>query len=268
MLRILFSPKKAKRHPLETLLIGFFYSSLSVLFALWVFPDYPSIAMVFLTVFSTSYLIQSAIKGEEKKETRNIEEKRILKEHSKVISVFLFLFLGITFSFTMWAFILSPEKVSTLFQSQETVVNGLKALITTGNFANTSTYFSILTNNLKVLLISLIFAFFYGAGAIYVLVWNASVMGFVIGTIAKDTLGAIALPITFTKYFLHGIPEMIAYLVIALAGGIIYVATIKGDFANPKRRKKIMGDFMILVIISLLILLLAAFIEVYISPFI
>lgn len=268
MFKILLNPKKAKKHPLETIFIGFVYSSISILFATWIFPEYSSVAMIFLTVFSCLYLVQGAIKKEESNEKDYKQEKWLLKQHSKILGVFLFLFLGFTISFTFWTFILPSAKVSLIFNFQESIVNGIKHSITTGNATTFNTFYLILINNFKVLLISLIFALFYGAGAIYVLVWNASIMGFVIGNLAKNSLGLISLPVAFVKYLLHGIPEMIAYLTIALAGGLIYTATIKGDFTKQGRKKTLIKDALILIGISIIILILAGLIEVFISPFI
>ncbi len=272
MLKILFSPEKAERHPIEVFFLGLIYSSISILFAVWVFPDYASIAMIFLTVFSCLYLIQSAIRVEEKKDLKNKSEKWLLKEHSHIIIFLLFLFLGFVISFTLWAFFLPVDKEVALFETQKTIVEGIKTAVSgfesTGNFISSSNLMMILGNNMKVLLVSLAFAFFYGAGAIYVLVWNASVMGFVIGNLAKNTLGLSSLPITFTKYFVHGIPEMLAYLIVAVAGGILYFAFIRGDLSEKNKRKKILSDVLLLILLSILILVIAAAIEVYISPYV
>jgi len=268
MFKLLFNPQKAERHPFEIFFLGLIYSSISILFSIWVFPEYSSIAMIFLTVFSCLYLIQSAIKIEEEKEENFKKESWILKQHSKIIILLLALFLGFVISFTIWSFVLPADKISSIFAFQESTVEGIRATIGTGSFANPSAFLPILTNNLKVLIISLIFAFFYGAGAIYVLVWNASIMGLVIGNLAKNTLGLVSLPIAFTKYFLHGIPEMIAYFTIALAGGILYVALWKEDFKEKSKRKRILFDALILIGISVALLIVAGLIEVYISPYI
>ncbi len=267
MFKLIFNPQKAKRHPFETMFLGFFYSSLSILFSLWIFPEYSSIAMIFLTVFSCLYLIQSAIKIEEEKEKESKEEKWLLKEHSKLLYLLLSIFIGFTISFTLWSFVLPSEKVSEIFNFQKIIVEGIQTAISTGSFSNSGAFISIMTNNIKVLVISLIFAFFYGAGAIYVLVWNASVMGFVIGNLAKNTFGIAALPIAFTKYFIHGIPEMIAYLTVAVAGGIIYVAFWKGDFSKKGKKKKIFLDVLILIGAALILLMIAGLIEVFVSPY-
>jgi len=268
MFNILFNPKKAERHPLEMMLVGIFYSSLSILMSIWIFPEYSSLVMVFLTVLSCLYVVQGAIRVEEDKEDDFKSESWLLKEHYKALSFFLFLFLGFVFSFAFWTFILPSEKIAVLFSLQDSVVEGIKSAVATGKVSSEGTFLIIFFNNFKVMFISLIFAFFYGAGAIFILAWNASVMGFVIGNLAKNTLGIMALPVAFTKYFLHGIPEMLAYLTTALAGGIIYIAIWRGDFLKQGKIKRIIIDTVDLIAISIFLLLIAALIEIYISPFI
>ena len=268
MFNLLFNPKKARRHPLEMLFIGMFYSTLSILLSIWIFPEYSSIVMVFFTVISCLYVVQGAIKLEEGKEFEYKSEVWLLREHARTIEFLLMLFFGFVFSYVFWTIVLPGEKVLMIFSLQASVVEGIRNMVATGNSISDTTFFIILWNNLKVMIISLIFAFFYGAGAIFVLVWNASVMGYVIGEITRNQLGIAALPFAFLKYFLHGIPEMLAYLVIALAGGIIYVSLWKGDLFDKTRVKKILLDTFVLLVVSVVLLVVAAFIEVFISPLI
>lgn len=268
MYKILLSPKRAERRPLEMMLIGIFYSSLSILISAWIFPEYSSIVMVFLTVLPCIYVIQGAIQIEEKRDNKYVDEKKLLKKHSRLIVFLLFLFLGFVISFAFWSAILPNEKVEMLFKIQDSVVSDIRSNIVTGDSIGIGTMNKIMFNNLKVLFLSLILAFFYGAGAIFILVWNASVMGFVIGNLTKNSLGLIGIPVAFTKYFVHGIPEMLSYLIAAFAGGLIYTSLWKGDFFNKDKNKKIIFDCLILIMISIIILIIAAFIEVYISPII
>ena len=268
MLNLLFNPKKAKKHPLEMMIIGFFYASISIFLGSWIFPEYASLAIVFFTVFSCIYIIQGTIKNEEAQEKNYNTEKWLLKKHSKTIKLFLYIFLGFMFAYTFWTITLPTEHVSSIFEFQEKSIEGVREVIATGNIIKPGTFNIILLNNIKVLIISLIFAIFYGAGAIYILVWNASVMGYLIGNLAKNTFGIMALPTIITKYFIHGIPEIIAYIIGALAGGILYVSLWKGDFLNPQKNKRTIIDILILISISIIMLIIAALIEVYISPFI
>ena len=91
-------------------------------------------------------------------------------------------------------------------------------------------------------------------------------MGYVIGTNLRYAAGFGAVPLTLIRYSLHGIPEMIAYMIAALAGGIIYFAFIKGDLTRKGMSKRIFTDVLVLIFLSLIFLIFSALIEVYISP--
>jgi stage II sporulation protein M len=264
--QILLSPKKAERHPIEILLVGFFYASLSLVLSYWIFPEYSSLVMVFLTVISCLYLIESLIIMEENKEDDYSSEYNTLRRHMKTIYFLIMLFLGFLLAFTFWTLIL-PEHLSVqIFSSQSQSIEQIKSL-TGSSISQTNDFQTILLNNLRVLLLSLVLALFYGAGAIFVLAWNASIMGFAIGELTKNTLGLIALPHSFLRYFLHGIPEMAAYFLAALAGGIVFISLVRGDLKKGKA-KRILYDFIILVALSMIILIIAAFIESFVSPLI
>lgn len=275
MFKILFSPKRAQRHPLEMMVIAIFYSSISIILSLWIFPGQSSLVMVFFTVLSCIYVVQGAFKIEETKEKRAKNEGWLLRQHFKLLLFLLFLFIGFVISFSVWTFVLPSEKAAVIFSVQDSAVLSVRSAITgisansaSGSIVSSNGLIPIILNNVKVLIVSLIFAFFFGAGAIFILVWNASIMGYVIGNLAKDTLGLIGIPIAFAKYFVHGIPEMLAYLTAALAGGMIYVSIWKGDFLNSERNKKLIIDVIALVLIAIFLLIIAALIEVYVSPLI
>ena len=91
MLNILFNPKKAERHYFEMFLIGFFYASLSIILSLWVFSQYASLAMVFLSILSSLYVVQGALRSQERKEKDYNSEKWLLKQHFKTVLFLLFL---------------------------------------------------------------------------------------------------------------------------------------------------------------------------------
>lgn len=269
MLKILFNPKRAERHPFEFFIISIFYSSISILVASLIFPEYSSLIMVFFASISCLYIIQGAIKIEEAKENDLICEKKLLKKHSKLIKLILALFIGFVVAFAFWSFILPAEKVSILFELQESTIKNIQSIEITGNaISNSNALKVILSNNLKVLVISFILSLFYAAGSIFVIVWNASVMGFAIGTIAKTSENLLSLPVLFTKYFLHGIPEMLSYITIILAGNILFIALIKKDIFCQGKKKRIVIDSMTLIGISLALILVSALIEVFISSLI
>ncbi len=267
MLDLLFNPQKAERHPFEIFIIGAFYSSLSIILGLWIFKESTSMAIIFLTTLSCLYVVQGAIKMEEKKEKNYETESWTLQQHKPIAILILMLFIGFTFSSALWALFLPQETSQAVFHLQSSAIEQIK-LITGKAVDTTASFQGIFNNNIKIILVSLIFALFYGAGAVYIIAWNASVMGFVIGSISRETFGLVALPIAFAKYFLHGIPEMLAYILASVAGGILYFAFIKGDLTNRDKLKRIIVDVASLIVISILLLLFSAILEVYVSPLI
>ena len=71
--------------------------------------------------------------------------------------------------------------------------------------------------------------------------------------------------LSFIRYFIHGIPEVLAYFVAALSGGIISVALMKHDFGT-KNFEKIVLDASNLLLLAIGLLFIAAIIEVYVTP--
>jgi len=270
---------RAEKKPLELFYIGFAYATIGVFLSLWIFKEYASMIMVFLTVLACIPLVFSALKVEEKKDLEIDDTLSLMKEHAKALAVITFLFLGITLAFSFWYTMLPQGLVEVLFRTQTQTIAGINNYAA-GNVVQASSLFRlILLNNIKVMTFCVFFAFIYGFGAMFILAWNASVIGAAIGnfirtrveaTAATVGLGKVAnyfqfLTLSLSRYLIHGIPEIIAYVISGLAGGIISVAIIRHDFGT-KQFERILFDSSELIIVALLFLVLAAFIEVYITP--
>ena len=110
---------------------------------------------------------------------------------------------------------------------------------------------------------TLVFSLIFGAGAIFILAWNASVIAAAIGIFSKSSLSN--LPLGIIRYMIHGIPEIGSYFTGALAGGIISIAIIKHDLKSEKFWI-ILQDSLNLIILAVVLLIIAALIEVFITP--
>ena len=178
-------------------------------------------------------------------------------------------------SFAIWYTLLPNTAGIEIFKIQlQTIININRI---TGNFTNSMTGFSmIFSNNLRILFLCVIFSFFYGAGAIYILAWNASVMGAAIGNSIRSAIAKSVTSLTwlsyfstvstkFAAYFLHGIPEVGAFFFGGLAGGIISIAISNHDMGSGRFRK-LVKDAAALCAIAVAMLVIAALIEVTISP--
>lgn len=279
VLESLINPFRAERKPWEMFFMGFLYSSVGIFLSLVIFRDQSSLVMVFLTVMACVPIIYNTIKIEEKKDLIINKEKDLLKEHNKAIVFLMFLFIGITFSYVVWYVSLPSETVDVLFDKQTQTIQTINNLVS-GNVSQQFSFFTkIFFNNMKVLTFAVLFAFIYGAGAIFILTWNASVIGAAIGNFMRSNFSNYAasvglskvssyfqvVSIGLLKYAVHGIPEIIAYFYGGLAGGIISVAIIKHHYTH-KKFSNILFDASELLIISVGFLIVAAFLEAYITP--
>jgi len=283
MLEMLINPKKVQGHPWEMFFIGLFYASLSILLVHWIFGQdivlvkYSGIFVVTFTVMFSLPFVYYTIKLEEEKISPEKKEITLLKEHKKAIYVFLWLFVGFVVAFSFWGILLSSDD---LFKAQiETycLINrptNIEGCVTqyTENSANSisssfgsppSSVFVIFFNNIYVLISTLLFSLIFGAGVIFILAWNATVIAAAVGIFTNSQLSSI--PFGLLRYLLHGIPEIASYFVVALAGGIVSAAVIKHEFNTPKFWE-VIRDSLSLIVISVLVLFIAALLEVYITP--
>ena len=113
------------------------------------------------------------------------------------------------------------------------------------------------------MIFTLIFSLIFGAGAIFVLAWNASVIAAAIGIFTGYDWKEI--PIGIARYMIHGFPEIAAYFVTALAGGIFGVGVIRNGIKS-KVFLRILENTVMLLFIALIFLIIAAVIEVYFTP--
>ncbi len=289
MLEDLINPRRAQRRPWEMIAIGALYAALSVLVADFLFLRNPvfekhiSILIVCFTVLFSIPFFYYIIKQEEEKDTKIKSEKKLIKEHGKAINALIFLFLGYIIAFSVLFMVMPGDTTEANFKAQvETycIVNArynfeqcveehLTGSATESNVKvpaikeGMSRVSMILSNNFYVLLFALLFSFLFGAGAIFILVWNGSVIAAAIGIFAKGSL--VKLPLGLLRYLIHGLPEIGSYFIVALAGGIIGTAIIKHEFGHEKFWH-VLQDSLDLIIIALLVLIISAFIEVFITP--
>jgi uncharacterized membrane protein SpoIIM required for sporulation len=270
VLESLVRPGKVEGKPWEMFFIGIVYSFFAIALSFWVFRGYASLVMVTFTAIAAIPFIYGAIQGEQQKES-TLKDLSLLKEHGKIISMFTFLFLGFVVSFLVLFLVLPGSWVSTMFEAQVDAISTVRAAATGNFFANFSSLPFILLNNMKVLIFCGIFSFFYGTGAIFILSWNASVMGVAIGEGIKHSIGASLgtnlgiISTSLLGYFAHGLPEMVGFFVSGLAGGIISVALMREGYESEafSRARK---DALRLFLIAIGCIAIAGVIEVTVSP--
>ncbi|MEK6903138.1 MAG: stage II sporulation protein M [Nanoarchaeota archaeon] len=284
VLESLTTPIKAEKRPWDLLFIGIIYAAVGLFLAIWVFREEASIVMVLLTVIACIPLIYNTIKYEEEKDTVILKERTLLKEHGKALSFFVFLFIGFVIAFSLAYIFLPTSLVEIVFRTQTTTIQNINSQVSGKAIdaqasGSSALWLQIFMNNVKVLLFCIFFAFFYGAGSIFILAWNASVISAAIGSFFREHISVYAgqlglvktagyfhiYSLSLFRYFLHGIPEILAYFIGGLAGGIISVAVIKHEFGTQVF-KRILFDSTNLVLIAVIVLVVAASLEVYVTP--
>ena len=284
MLEMLVNPKKAERRPWEMFFIGFFYSSLSLLLVNWIFArdsvlsQYSGILIVTFTVMFSMPFIYYTLRLEERKINSESGTISLLREHKKALFAFLWLFLGFVVAFSFWYILLSPlesfrpqietycsiNRPSSFAECVEQY--GLQNSTISTSFASDVAkdhLLTIFTNNIYVLIFTLIFSLIFGAGVIFVLAWNASVIAAAIGIFSKSNISS--LPLGLARYMVHGIPEIASYFIVALAGGMMSIAVIKHEIGTEKFWE-VLQDSLNLIIIAIVVLFIAALIEVFVTP--
>ena len=206
VLELLFNPFSLKKKPWQMFIVGFFNSIIALILSYIVFKDAAGLLSVFLIVMSTLPLFYVTIKREEELDFK-YPESRLLKEHGKVLIFFLFLFFGIMAAMILAYVFLPQEMVNSVFNLQQAAITNVNNVIqsgpssaaVTGNITSMGLFLKILVNNFKVLFFCLIFSFLYGAGSIFILTWNASVIASAVGNLIKMEVAKAASLIGFTS---------------------------------------------------------------------
>jgi len=283
MLEILFNPRHENKKPWKMVLIGILYGLLSIVLVKVFFSSdavlskYSGILVVtFCVLFSLPfmyYLIKDEEQEEEEKEVGGL--LGVWRIHSDAIYAFLWLFLGFLIAFSAANAVLQDSRLLNAQVEVFCMINSpgniedcaAKYSFENLNLAGAATkplrFVSILENNVSVMIFTLVFSFFFGAGAIFILAWNATVIASAIGIFSGYKLSSI--PMGLLRYMIHGFPEIAAYFITALAGGIFGVGIIRNGIANRKFLR-IVENVVILLFIAILILIFAVIIEVYLTP--
>lgn len=282
MLEALINPKEAEKGPWKMFFVGIVYASLSLLLVHWFFEADAvlsqfsgMIIVTFCVMFSLPFMYYM-IKQEEKEDEEVEGFFAIWKVHSRAIYALMWLFLGFILAFSFWYMILqNPNLFNAQIQTYCMINNPGVELETcfaqysmdnvnfTGSATNLARFLSILENNIYVMIFTLIFSLIFGAGAIFILAWNASIIASAVGIFTRYNIKEI--PMGIMRYMTHGLPEITSYFITALAGGMFGVGIIRHKLKD-KKFLRVVENVVILLLVAILILILAAGIEVYITP--
>ncbi|MDD4983433.1 MAG: stage II sporulation protein M [Candidatus ainarchaeum sp.] len=246
------------------------------------FPDSASILTIAFISIAFTYLMYSTFQMLEKQETGDYKFN-LWKKYSFVFMAYAKIFLVITFVFSV-IFILVPDDIRmTLFSDQMKTLQNISTVkdVVNAKFAyftqKGEAFFSLIfVNNLQVLLAIILLSFVYGAGAVFLIAYQASILGVIIGSNVLNLVNkylhfgvaAKAMAFAHATYLSlgilpHGIFEIFAYFVGAVAGGIISAMLVGHYYKDVKTVRNTIVDVIILIILAVVCLLIGALIESY-----
>ncbi len=282
MLESLINPKRAEKGPWKMFFIGLLYASLSLLLVHFLFKAdlvlskfSGLIVVLFCVMFSLPFMYY-AIKHEELEDEEVEGFWGVWKVHSDAIYAFMWLFVGFIVAFSFWYIILQNSNLLNAQIETYCSINSPGDInncvseysfkgksISTNALTNGTRLLSIIGNNFGVMIFTLIFSLIFGAGAIFILAWNASVISAAIGIFTSYNINEI--PIGLLRYMIHGFPEITSYFITALAGGIFGIGIIRNGIGD-KTFIKVLIHVVFLLFSAIIILIIAALIEVYFTP--
>lgn len=264
VLELLIKPHTAERVPFTVGVVSFIYTFIAIAVSFRLFPQQSSIlSIAFITILFIP-LFQRLFLIEEKKEIGKTK-KNIISRHTPLIYVFAAFFIGTMLAISAAAVFL-PES-SIVFDTQRDTLQRLGSA--TGAATTEGDFSRFFLNNTQVMILIFIFSILFGSAALFILVWNASVIGVYIGTIVESiantgvplgTAYIYGVPYSLASIALHGIPEILAYFFAALAGGVLGIGIIREKWKS-KEFRIIFRDGLAFLIIAESLILIAAFLE-------
>ncbi|MDP3966224.1 MAG: stage II sporulation protein M [archaeon] len=282
MIELLINPKSAEKGPWKMFFIGLLYASLSILLVKMFFSGDPVltkysgwIVVSFCVMFSLPFMY-FIIRQEEKEDEAIEGMRRMWNVHKDAVLALVWLFLGFVVAFSFWLLVLGDSNLLNAQIETYCLINNPGAISecvkqyssgafigTTGAVTATERFATIFQNNLYVMVFTLIFSLIFGAGAIFILAWNATVIASAVGVFTKFDLSQI--PAGLLRYMIHGLPEITSYFLAALAGGILGTGFIRNGIKS-QRFLHVIENVIILLFAAVIILIIAGFMEVYLTP--
>ena len=251
MLDILLKLQWLERKPMMAFLLGLAFPTMGMIFGTLLFPEAPSFPAVFLTTLAAAPIMIRLLEHEK----LDMRAEKFLMRNKNVTEAYLYMFFGMATIFALWFTIMPAEMSSWMFNEQL-----IHAFGATGMFTfNMPMFATIIMNNMGLLFFFFLLAIFYGSGSIFLLTWNASVLGIMwgnamralwLGNSAAFAAGTL-MPIPYM------VPEVLAYFLAAIGGGIVAVHLHTQKKVLPVAMK----DSIVLLGLSIVILIAAGIIE-------
>ena len=126
------------------------------------------------------------------------------------------------------------------------------------------TFLKIFANNSMVALLSTVSGLLFGLGPWLIMAFNGFIAGLVVGFVTET--GKYSFTQTLLGLMPHGVIEIPALAIAGAAGVIWYREIVSGEGSGTERFKRGMRKALTMLALSVLLLLIAALIETYVTP--
>lgn len=232
MLDYLLKENLVDKRPEYAFALGILFSTIGMIMAILIFKESPSFPAVFLTTLAAAPVAMRMIK-------RNEKAGDLYERYKSVIEVYAYLFFGMAVSFAIWFAILPAGFASILFKEQL-----LKFAVGYFTFQRAE-LFTIVLNNMGLMLFFFLLSLFYGTGSMFLLAWNASILGTMWGNTIRGALSVISTGqavVNTLLAFPYLFPEVAAYFFAAVAGGILSI-----NISKKAKFDKVFGESILLL---------------------
>ncbi|HLD04554.1 MAG TPA: stage II sporulation protein M [Candidatus Nanoarchaeia archaeon] len=250
-------------------LLGAGYTVFGLVIAQLLFPADPALVAVAVTsmmLLPELYKIFSIEERQERSEKR-FKLWKLISDNFDFMKVYLFILLGVFVVYALAAIMLPSLQVNDLFREQLEMRGASGKAILSSSSAGL--FESIFFNNLWVLIACFLISLLAGDGAIFLLVWNASVWGTIFGVMARNAAYyAHTNPFYYLGLILlivlpHAILEIFSYILAAISGGVISKDVLLEKFESVRFNQVFAYNF-ILFLIALLVLVVGAGVETWV----
>jgi len=269
----LLKEKWVKRRPSYSLFIGVIVTLISFFISFLLFRNARSfigVSTILFTTIITIPLINKLLNLEEKIELK--KKRSFFKKHEAIIDFFIYFFIGV-FIVLFEIALIAPNLVfseENLYGSKEIKIEKRESRLPEPPplpGSEGKEVFVLFKNNFYIMIIAFALSLFYGAGALFLIILNASIFASALAKTIHATIPHLGFVFTFSFLacnlgimFFHMVPEVIGYLLAAIGGGVLSQAFIREKIGS-KNFKIVLKSSFILLIIATIVLFLAAIIE-------
>jgi len=250
-------------------LVGAFYSILGIILARLLFASDPAIpAIAFTSIFLLPELYAIfAIEEAQQEKRKKVSLIAVWRDNGDFFRVYLGMFLGILLVAMIGSIILPSLTVNALFQDQLAMRSG--GFAASGNAAGSGLFTDLLANNAIVLAAVFFVALLAGDGAILLITWNATLWGAIFGVTARNAAYVTnGNPFVFFGKILatvtpHMLLEASAYILAAMAGGLISRAAEKDGWGS-NAFSRVLQENMIILVLAVVAVVIGCAVETFV----